>query len=448
MGWGASSGAALPHHPTTPPPKHPTTDERNVRTPRRRRAVVFADTHLLRRPRARPVAREPAPMAPFVLTKTAMRMVFAGVLLMHGALHLMGFAKAYGWAELPQLTQPISRAFGLLWLAAALTMLLSAALVLFLPEAFFVVGGVALVLSQVAIVSSWQDAKYGTLANVLVLCAVALGFATYGPGSLWSGYHEAVKATEATAKVEGAANASLVTEADLIGLPPSVQRYLRVTGTVGKPRVHTFEAVWHGRIRGGTSEPWMPFVAEQVNTTGASSSRLFFLSGTMKRLPVSVFHRFVGEEATFRVRLLSAFTIVDAKGPEMNRSETVTLFNDACLLAPSTLLDPQVRWEPETEARRARAHYTRGVEIVTADLSFDEAGDLVDFVSDDRSAASADGRTFTRMRWSTPVRDFRSFEGRRVPTHGEARWEAPDAAFAYLEIGLVSIAFDRDGSSR
>lgn len=383
-------------------------------------------------------------MAPFVLTKTPMRMVFAGILFMHGMLHLMGFAKAYGWAELPQLTQPISRAFGLLWLVAALATLVSAALVVFAPQVFFVAGIVAIVLSQAAIVSSWQDAKYGTLANVVVLLAVALGFATYGPGSLWSGYHEAVKTTEARAKIEGAANGGVITEADLFALPSSVQRYLRVTGTVGKARVRTFEAVWRGRIRGGTSEPWMPFVAEQVNTTGPRSSRMFFMSGTMKHLPVSVFHRFIGEDATFRVRLLSAFTVVDAKGPEMNHSETVTLFNDACLLAPSALLDPQVLWEPETEARRARAHYTRGAETITADLSFDEAGDLVDFVSDDRSAASADGRIFTRTRWSTPVSEPRTFEGRRVPTHGEARWEAPDAAFTYIEMDLESVVFDRD----
>ena len=37
----------------------------------------------------------------------------------HGLIHLMGFAKGFGYADLPQLTQPISRAWGLAWLAAA-----------------------------------------------------------------------------------------------------------------------------------------------------------------------------------------------------------------------------------------------------------------------------------------------------------------------------------------
>lgn len=43
-----------------------------------------------------------------------------------------------------------------------------------------------------------------------------------------------------------------------------------------------------------------------------------------------------------------------------------------------------------------RATYSNADHAVTATLVFDEAGDLVDFVSDDRSMASSDGRTFTR----------------------------------------------------
>ena len=42
-----------------------------------------------------------------------MRWIVAILLAVHGLIHLMGFAKAFGYAELPQLTQPISREMGL-----------------------------------------------------------------------------------------------------------------------------------------------------------------------------------------------------------------------------------------------------------------------------------------------------------------------------------------------
>lgn len=47
-----------------------------------------------------------------------MRWPVVGVLALHGLIHAMGFAKAFGFAELPQLARPISRAMGAAWLLA------------------------------------------------------------------------------------------------------------------------------------------------------------------------------------------------------------------------------------------------------------------------------------------------------------------------------------------
>jgi hypothetical protein len=49
-----------------------------------------------------------------------MRWIVAALLAAHGLIHLMGFAKAFGYAELPQLTQPVSHVIAVAWLAAGL----------------------------------------------------------------------------------------------------------------------------------------------------------------------------------------------------------------------------------------------------------------------------------------------------------------------------------------
>lgn len=364
-----------------------------------------------------------------------MRLVFVAVLVIHGLIHLLGFAKAFGLAEVPQLSTRISHATGLLWLTAAILLLVAAALRYAAPRWFWLVGGLALVLSQVLIVSSWGDAKFGTMANVIVGVGVMLGFAAYGPGSLWAEYRAAVRSN-----LEMASTSGVVDEADLRHLPAPVQRYIRISGAVGQAQIASFNVKWHGRIRASAIAPWMEFHAEQYNFFGAVPARLFFMHATMKHLPVDIFHRFIGDAATFRVRLLSAFTIVDAKGPEMNRSETVTLFNDLCVLAPGRLIDPAIQWQP-IDDRHARARYTRGAETISADLVFDASGELVDFVSDDRSAASEDGKSFTLQRWRTPVRDYKSFGSRRVSTVGEARWSPPSGEFVYVELALERIDY-------
>jgi len=48
-----------------------------------------------------------------------MKILFAVFLIVHGLIHLMGTAKAFGVAEIPQLTQQIVRPLGALWLLAA-----------------------------------------------------------------------------------------------------------------------------------------------------------------------------------------------------------------------------------------------------------------------------------------------------------------------------------------
>jgi hypothetical protein len=58
-----------------------------------------------------------------------MRWIIAVLFAVHGLIHLMGFAKAFGYAKLPQLIQPISREMGLLWLAGGLLVVASAAMI-------------------------------------------------------------------------------------------------------------------------------------------------------------------------------------------------------------------------------------------------------------------------------------------------------------------------------
>ncbi|HET6336874.1 MAG TPA: DUF6544 family protein [Polyangiales bacterium] len=361
------------------------------------------------------------------------RWLVAVLLLIHGAIHLLGFVKAFGFAALPQLSAAISRPVGLLWLAAGV---LSISAAFASPNVFWKLGASAIVLSQIVIVSAWSDAKFGTLANLVLLLPVVYAFASRGPLGLRTEYQR-----DAARELAKSLAVAVVTEADLAGLPPPVQRYLRVSGAVGQPKVFNVRAHWLGRIRNSASEPWMTFSAEQLNTYGQIASRLFIMDASMKRLPVDIYHQFIDESATFRVRLLSAFPLVDAKGPEMNRSETVTVFNDMCVLAPGALIDPALRWQL-IDSHTVRASFTRLSQVIEAELHFNDAGELVDFISDDRSRASSDGKSFTRERWSTPLSDYRSFGSHRLSAYGVARTGSPAGAFNYGEFRLQAIDYN------
>ena len=367
-----------------------------------------------------------------------MKWLIVAILVIHAAIHSMGFLKAYRLAELPQLKQPISRARGRLWLAAAVLVLLTAGCLAFAPRVGWMAGAAALVVSQAVIFTSWSDARFGTLANIVLLIAVAHGFLSQGPSSDRAEYRRLLAAELARPPAD-----IVLTEQDLLRLPAPVAAYVRASGAVGQPRVYNFRASIRGRIRGGPDARWMAFSGEQFDRFGEGSARLFFIEASMFGIPIDVLHVFRGPSASMRATLLSIRPVVDAVGPEMAQGETVTLFNDLCILAPAALVDPAIEWEP-VDARSVRGVFTRGSNTARALLSFDASGDLVDFVSDDRLRSSPDGKTFTRQRWSTPVGSYRRFGLRRVGAKGEGRWHAPppEGEFAYLEFELVDIAYN------
>lgn len=258
-----------------------------------------------------------------------MRLLLFLVIILHGLIHLMGFAKAFKFAEISQLTQQPSRTAGLLWLLCALTLTVAGGLVLFKQVCWWRVALPAVILSQILIFLSWGDAKFGTVANLVIVLPLIAAALEARPGSYPNRYMAAVR--------EGLVHYTempLVTEDDLSHLPAPVQKYLRITGAVGKPRIHNFRAVFTGDFRNGLESSWMVFRSEQYNFFD-QPTRLFLMKAAMYGLPAEGLHLFRGDSATMQIKLASLFQVVDAKGPEMNQGETVTLFNDMCLLAPA-----------------------------------------------------------------------------------------------------------------
>ena len=112
-----------------------------------------------------------------------MLIAFALLLVLHGLIHVFGFAKAFGLADLPQLREPISIAFGLTWLLAGLLFVASAIALFAWQRAWWAVAAAAVVVSVIAISSSWADARFGLIANGLVAAGIAFRLLGKGPFS-------------------------------------------------------------------------------------------------------------------------------------------------------------------------------------------------------------------------------------------------------------------------
>jgi hypothetical protein len=170
-------------------------------------------------------------------------------------------------------------------------------------------------------------------------------------------------------------------------------------------------------------------------------ARLFHMRATRGGVPIDVLHRYVDGAATFQVRLVGLVPMVDKRGPVLTRAETVTLMNDVVVMAPAAVLDLPFTWATVGE-RSVSATFTNGGYTVSAVLTFDAAGDLVGFLSNDRTEEDAVGSH--SLPWSTPISGYREVDGIRVGALGDANWIAPSGEWTYGKFEIRSIAYNVD----
>jgi hypothetical protein len=347
----------------------------------------------------------------------------------------MGFTKAFNLAQLEQLTQPISKTSGIAWLLTTLILFTSFLLFILGKDFWWILGFCGIVLSQVLIFQSWSDAKAGTLANLIILVPVIISFINSRPNSFHKTFQITVQEQLSIPYEEELLNIS-----DIQHLPDIVQKYLHFVGAIGQPKVYNFKGNFSGRMKMKQDGPWMNIQSTQYNFYG-NRSRIFYIKSKMFGIPFDGLHFYSGNEATMRIKIASLFQVADAKGALMTQGETVTLFNDMCLLAPSTLISKDIGWQI-VEPLHIKALFSNAGYAIKADLFFKETGELIDFHSNDRYESS-DGKTYNNYKWSTPVKNYKTLpDGRKIPSYGEAIWHKPDGPFNYANFNMDEIEYN------
>ncbi|MCG8527574.1 MAG: hypothetical protein MI748_14430 [Opitutales bacterium] len=232
------------------------------------------------------------------------------------------------------------------------------------------------------------------------------------------------------------AEEGIIQEADLSDLPAPVKKYLHYSGVVGTPKVRSFKPVFEGQMKMGPDKEWCDVQIQQINYI-EEPTRLFYITLKHKGIPVFGLHHYEQANATMKIRILDLITVVDAKGEEMNQGETVTFFNDMCLFAPGSLMDPRISWEAIDDYKCKGIFRNGGIEV-SAILHFNKAGELTNFVSEDRYY-SASGGGYENYPWSTPVGNYQKIGDYQLATQGQAVWHMKDGDFIYIKLNIKDV---------
>jgi hypothetical protein len=230
----------------------------------------------------------------------------------------------------------------------------------------------------------------------------------------------------------------LVIEEDLKHLPEPVKKYLNYIGIVGKEKTNHVCISFTGRIRSSSKSGWMNFRSYQYNFFN-NKTRIFYITAGKMGIPAVGIHLYKNEAASMTIKLLGLFKIADVRGKEMDQSETVTMFNDMCFMAPSTLIDKNIKWNTIDE-HNVMANFSIGKNSINAKLIFDDEGKLINFISNDRFETI--GKTLKKFPWSTPVSEYKKINNINVATYAKTIYHHPNEDFCYGEFKLEDIKYN------
>jgi hypothetical protein len=279
------------------------------------------------------------------------------------------------------------------------------------------------------------------IAQRFIVAAVLAGMViTVGCGSTST---LAIREAEsALAKINRTNLADTIRAADLDSLPAPVRRYLTKAGVVGRERIRTFRGAFDGLMKvGGEKAKWTKVHVVQYSFMDSTLTRIFFIKTRIFGIvPVVGRDKYENGKGNMLIRVGDLFTVVNQTGATMDKSELVTFLNDLSFF-PMGMLNEKVVWEPVSDTS-ARAILSDCGISVSGIFFFSTNGDLVNFVTDDRTYD--DGRGDVRKaRWWTPLRDPREFDGVRISAEGDAVWDFGDWKFHYARFTIKDVGYNR-----
>jgi hypothetical protein len=176
----------------------------------------------------------------------------------------------------------------------------------------------------------------------------------------------------------------------------------------------------------------------------AGCTRLAYMRGSFAGLPFEGLDTYSLGHGRMTGTLGKVVPLFDASGPQMDASELVTWLGEMLVLTPSAAFEPYIAWTPINE-NSARATLSYDGTAVSGVFSFDAAGNVTSFSTNDRYETQSDG-SLVREPWLMEFSGWHQIAGSNAwqPSHCRITWEYNDrrAPFTYFEGDVEKITWE------
>lgn len=357
-----------------------------------------------------------------------MRIAFFILLIIHGLIHLIGFIKAFELLNHKSLPLAVSKPGGIVWLLCTALFLLSAILFISKNSNWWIPVIPAVALSQVLIIGSWQHAKMGTIANVLIALVAVVAIAQ----TRFAG--EVAKEMNHVKTLGKGNPPSQIKASEIESLPAPVRRWLANSGV--NPGGHSGAITLHqnARIKMKPEQTgWYPATAKQVISADPPA---FVWTVHMQMNPfmhVSGMDKLENGKGEMRMLLWSLIPVVNEKGNERIDLGTLQRYLGEIVWLPHAALHPDMAWEGIDE-HTAIATLTSGGKSAEGTFEFGPDGLLKSFstlryMGGDENAS--------KRPWRIDVIENGELNGLRIPTKLKATWTLDDGDWTWMELEIT-----------
>ncbi len=354
------------------------------------------------------------------------------LIIIHGTIHLLGFLKAYGFMKASPMTQTIGITAGSFWLISFLLFFLSVFLFYYRQSFWPFVLIAAILISQILIILSWTDARFGTILNIIFLFVAISEIGNF--------YFDNMVKNEVAFIFREPSTSAFPDQsiATLEKLPPIVQKWLYNSGTIKSGPIKKVFLKQKGKLKTSPSGKWMPFTAEQWFNSSPPS--FIWKSDVSMWGPLY----FLGRDKLFEgkgsmlIKLNGIVQVVNSENDLKIDEATMQRYMAEICWFPSAAMESYFHWESLDELT-AKASMTIDDKTVSGLFTFSPEGDLIAF---ETKRYMGQGKNTSLEIWQIHNSSFKIFNGIRIPNKSEVSWKLAEGDFQWLQLEISEIYYN------
>lgn len=362
-----------------------------------------------------------------------MKIEFLVMVVMHGLIHFMGFAKAFDFGNMAQFTKDISKPMGLLWLLTGLLFIVMGVLYLMKKETWPILAIIAVVLSQLLIFIVWKDAKFGTIANAIILLVGIVGLGHFQFDKMVQ------KEMDALLQTIQIKDTAVITESDISHLPEIVRKWMQNSGVIGNEKIVSVRLEQKGEMKTKPEGKWMPFTATQYFNVKDAAFVWTTEVDFMPMIDMVGRDKLIDGKGEMLIKLANVIPIVDEGNNEKINSGAMLRYMAEIVWFPSAVLCDYVLWEA-INANLVKATFTLNGKAVSGIYTFSDEGNFKSFEADRYYGG---GKDATLETWFIKAEDYKDFKGFKIPNKCNVTWKLEDGDFNWLNLEITDWTFNK-----